>query len=347
MISFMSGEIDKKEVEGNIWSYIEGKYKNIEEIEKHSYKRGEDFNHTTILSRSEAMEDIIILFQAILYNFKGIEKLFYVFTDMKEKVLKDLNNIETITNYDFEKILFRHLEEYCSKNIGINDFNPISIKKTYYYYSEKYEFLMDYKGYYTYLNGDKYYLKEREKYKAVDYIKKSINSKGEIVYYIGKNSSVKEPWINEEIVLLGEEEKYINLKLLRANSYDYREGFLEGKIYNHMPIVTFRDLQGLYKGKGSLKEKNTRFLLVDSYYRYMDIEILGEIKASNNIVSVGTRGFGEGFFINTKAYTLPNSNTLLTLYNDADNEDRLYFKPELYVDPNRVMERLKSLCYKI
>ncbi|WP_367666076.1 hypothetical protein [Clostridium sp.] len=190
-------------------------------------------------------------------------------------------------------------------------------------------------------------MKEVEKYNLSDYIKKSINSKGEIVHYIGKNLKEKKDCINVKMLISGKEEKYIDLKLSRAKIYDYLETLVDETTYKDISILTFKKLQELYRHKGKLKIKNTMFLLVDSYYEYMDMDILGEIKTSNNIVPVGTRGFGEGFFINTRGYTLPNSKMLLTLYNHGDKQCETYFKPELYVDPHMVIERLKELCYRI
>ncbi|MEW8956582.1 hypothetical protein [Clostridium sp.] len=108
MVSFMIKEINDKEKDKELWNYIEDKYKDIEEVEKHTYKgcrNHKDFSYTKIISRSEAMEDIIILFRAILYNFKGIEIVKDIFRDIKTSILKELNNIESITNYDFENIV--------------------------------------------------------------------------------------------------------------------------------------------------------------------------------------------------------------------------------------------------
>lgn len=150
-----------------------------------------DFNnsskHTLSIDKDKAFEDIDYLFSLLkfgysAYNFFGGDE---VFLNAKKNILlsvEDLNE-DIIYKDQLLKILLSNLDFIQDSHFIIEDYKLCTYTR--YFSTREYSFHKDKKGFYTYLNGGKSYLKNINKDGVSCYMKESLDENGDTVYKLG------------------------------------------------------------------------------------------------------------------------------------------------------------------
>lgn len=180
------------------------------------------------ISVEEAREDVDLLFTAlkygyVLYEYHGGDG---TFGSAKEHILTDIEgrtaDRKTISKREFRQLILEHLDFVQDGHVI---FAGQSLLHRYdFFYSEKIAFSRDDLGYYTLLNGDRYYLvkvdpetdetKTNSSIPLEEYIKLSLDPDGRLVYILGSLVQPDQGQLSIRITLTnGEEtiEQYVTL----------------------------------------------------------------------------------------------------------------------------------------
>jgi len=208
------------------------------------------------VSVEEAREDVNLLFTSIKYGYVLYE--YYggddIFGTAKEQILTDIAdrtaNRNTISKREFRQIILEHLD-FVQDGHAI--FAGQSLLQHYdFFYSEKITFSRDDAGFYTLINGDRYYLQKAipESSETVakgfvpieDYIKLSLDPDGRLVYILGTLAQLDQQQLNIRITLTnGEETTEQKVILLRrSNTNLYQPAIYKRSVENNITIITNR-----------------------------------------------------------------------------------------------------------
>nr|WP_281420316.1 S41 family peptidase [Tissierella simiarum] len=220
----------------------------------------------------EALEDIEYLFSIFKYGYAGYEyfggdNLFY---QAKNKIIYEISykfkNTNSISVDEFNEILCDNLGFIQDGHLSIGSYQ---LSKNYNYYSnEYYNFLKDEKGYYFIESGEREYLRQVNNKLPEEYIKKSLDEEGNIVYSLGLISDTEKFSTEVKVELESENivsEKYITLSRYEPADVSYNKVYDTYDIENiHVIKCTGffnnseydKDMEYFIKDAKSLREKD-------------------------------------------------------------------------------------------
>ena len=130
----------------------------------------------------KAKKDIELLFRILEGSYAGYAYFggAPAFDQAKSNILRDIETYgdKNISGPDFRALIVNHLAFVIDSHLSIGGFNP-GFEEAYLWYDKNnYEYRRDSKGYYTLVDGEKWYISEN----MSPYLEYTIGESGEIVY---------------------------------------------------------------------------------------------------------------------------------------------------------------------
>ena len=197
----------------------------------------------------EAISDVTLLFEVLKYSYAG-----YLYFGNEEKWETAKNNILNQINAYPEKLSVFTLQQILIKNLYFIKDNHFLINNTPmlnhedYYYNQTFTIQQDSRGFYLYVNTQKWYIESIEGDPNVEqYIKPSLDKSGSRCNYIGILST--HPYTAVTLKLnSGRDSKEIHVKLEKSTGKIYNEIQLSeaysSKKINNIPIFSMRSFIG-------------------------------------------------------------------------------------------------------
>lgn len=272
----------------------------------------EKFNPYRQITKVQAIKDVDYLFDFLKYSyapytFFGGDQ---IFNNAKFSTINTINeiNADTLTAEYFSDILIDNLNFIQDAHFSINGHQLVD--KKYYFHNDELEFLLDpRKGYYTYIDNIRYYLKDidnRKKYD--DYLKLSINKEGDLIYYLGKVQSLGQT-LTLNVKLFDEDNREIlkTIKLKEAKILDIEnDKVFNEKIEGNIPIISLRTMVE--------KENNTIFIETPSVINQYPLSII-DIRGNSG----GQDTLGIKWFTNFTGESPKKICTTATLYSKVNS----------------------------
>lgn len=211
-------------------------------------------------TKEQALEDIKICFKGFYtyygpYEYFGADK----FENAEKKAIEDLNEYfsggkDLIGYIDLYKIIAssldfivdRHSKIWCGNYGG--SFSKINKKEYYAYYFEDVIFREDDTGYYTLVQGKKWYLEKVKGGDFSEYLKVTIDENGELVYALVRIANPDAESLEGDMLTLKRGKTEYSCEIV-WKMFDVRTG-IEGetdagiRIENGVPILHFRGWSG-------------------------------------------------------------------------------------------------------
>lgn len=209
------------------------------------------------ISVEEAKEDVDLLFTAfkygyVLYEYYGGDNTFGA---AKEQILADIEkhitNQSTLSKRKFRQIILEHLD-FIQDGHAI--FAGHSLLQHFdFFYSEKITFSRDDAGYYTLVNGDRYYLVKvdletgetstNSSIPLEEYIKLSLDPRGRLVYILGSLAQLDQGQRIIQITLTnGEETTEQKVNLYRRSNNGFSQPIVyKRSVENNITVVVNRN----------------------------------------------------------------------------------------------------------
>ena len=198
------------------------------------------------IEKSKAISDVEYLHSLLKYGYAGYE--FFggdnIFNTAKENMMWSIGEIlgDSISRETFLDIIISELKFIQDSHFAIDNHTLCTYTK--YFSTDKIKFLRDNKGLYTFIDNKKYYLKTINNNTPWDYIRKSLDEDGNIVYSLGILSD--EDSISIPINILLESNHLVLEKKISLFQYIplYGENNMSYKYYeaDNIPILQVNSL---------------------------------------------------------------------------------------------------------
>lgn len=213
---------------------------------------------TLFLTKNQAMEDIDYLFSLLkfgysAYNFFGGDEVFL-------QAKKDMSlSIEQLKKEDICKdklleIILSNLNFIQDSHFVIEDYKLC--KYTKYFSTRKYTFYKDTKGFYTYLNDDKFYLTSVDNEEVSCYMKETLDENGYKIYNLGVLSDTSDIYVSLDL-LFQCNENYIRKNISLFEYIPFYKENKESYIYyeiDNIPVLEVNSLCRLLPEDNSIEK---------------------------------------------------------------------------------------------
>lgn len=334
IVEFNSIDMFKQQFENYLYNF-ENYHDELDEeliqIKKNSSK-------PFLISNEKAIKDVKFLFKLLKYGYAGYQ---YFGGDQKFDTIQNeiIDSIKSksifsrLTTTMFADILVDNLRFIQDGHFAIA--NKGVIERYRYFTSRKFDFYKDEQGYYTQLEGEKAYLISVENNDYDNYIKLSINNKGEIVYNLGIISKQQSKYIKKYIQLKPvntDEIKDVHTVLMRQEK-SYRGKKTPYNVYRkqNIPIIEHRTASDTPGNRDRLQQ----FIAEAAQFideEYLIIDLRGNSGGSDIYASDWVENFtgikpGEGLIESSLVTGTANkllANSFMSVYNMKISE----LKPE-------------------
>jgi len=205
------------------------KYENFDgEIDEGLIKIIDYTKKPFLMTLDMVKEDVDFFFRILKYGYAGYQYFGgdEKFESVKNKIIEEINQtsiFSRLTTNSFSDILLKHLSFIQDGHFGIDGEGVV--REYVYYTTNEYDFFKDKEGYYTWLVDGKYYLVSINGGNYRDYLKLSLNNRGEVVFRIGmvaekENHPVK---IQISLTSVHNEKRDISLDLVREDRSYHKE----------------------------------------------------------------------------------------------------------------------------
>ena len=253
-------------------------YENIsEELDDDIIKIIDNPQKPFLITTQKAKGDVDFLFAILKYGYAGYQYFGgdKKFEPVKNNIIEDIKQtsiFSRLTTNSFTNILLNHLSFIQDGHFGIDGKGVI--KKYRYYTTNKYDFFNDEKGYYTWLDEDKYYLISINGGNYRDYLKLSLNNRGEVIFRIGTIIHEQNKSIKMQISLKSDhnEERELSLNLVRKDKSHYPKK-APYNLYRKedIPIIEHRTASATPANRDKLKQfaqeaaqfKDEEYIIID------------------------------------------------------------------------------------
>lgn len=204
------------------------------------YSKDKTINKPTKITKSQAISDVDFIFNVIKYSYAGY--VYFggdsMFLKAKDDIINTINkyNNDTISVYEFGKILLENIKFIKDKHFTINGNSPMS--SIVYYSNENVELNKSEEGYYTLKNKEKYYIKSINGSESIDeYLKLSINKSGDLCYYLGKLDNINTDH-RLKVVLSSSNKEIVEYIELSHKNKSITYGDYKYIVKDKIPIIT-------------------------------------------------------------------------------------------------------------
>lgn len=290
-------KVEKLDISKYIYNYNENEL-GIQEYELNylnSIKDSISNNKFIELNKEDAISDINFLFNLLKYSYAG-----YLYFGSEEAWnnarLNIINNInlynKKISSKDLEEIILNNIEFIQDGHFKINCKSPL--KKYNFYYNEDFEIEEDKNGYYIREDNKKWYIESiNNNYKLDNYIKLSINKKGELCNYIGFLDTENQN--NIKLILKSKYEEKEKIIKLNNNKYDKSNDTNKDVAYEYteirkIPIIKMNRMYNINTKDDSVE------LFAESANKIKDEDvIIIDIRGNNGGNDIGPLKWFENF----------------------------------------------------
>lgn len=215
-------------------------------------------------SYHDDVEELFIVLECFygLYGYYGGNE---IFDDAKNNIISQISMAEELDSTKFKNILTHNLN-FITDNHFLIDGQAINTEGKYYYYYNDESYFLDSKGYFKNINGNKIYIRKiNNSIDVSNYMKQSINKKGELTYNIG----LVENEVPQDIVVqydIGSQEIPLKRTVPMSVSRIYEEYFIE-----EIPVIAIPSMPSQYD---NTKEVASQFLESAKKFKNEDVLII-------------------------------------------------------------------------
>lgn len=197
---------------------------------------GSDRLNNKVFTIDEAKEDIEYAFKILKYSYGAYE--FFggdeVFNKKKNELLLQIEALDIIKVDSMRRLMIDNLNFINDGHFKLGEFPINTDNSSIYAYSDELIFLKDDRGYFTYIDNKKYYLKYIDEDDYTKYLKSTIDENGALAYKIGiliRNKD-NEPTVRLSLIsdTKQEIEKEVKLKKSIKNNESSKIAFKEESI---------------------------------------------------------------------------------------------------------------------